>query len=558
MNVFNYILKALPDFKFRFDESSERIFLDDYIRNSLVVIRVGYFLGILLFAAFGILDIWMVPETLNIAWFIRFAIVIPILLLTIVVSFTDFFRQYNQIILITSSAIIGLGIVVMIAFAKPTELGYNFYYSGLMLVIFMIYTFIRLRFWNSIISALTITLGYELIAVFIQHLTSAGMKSENMMVFINNNFFFISANIIGMWASYYIEKLQRSNFLQKRIILEENVRVQSISVTLMHKNDEISTQAAGIQAQSQRLSEQNNLLAEQSQSIRNKNEELLVLNEEIIAKSDELERANIELEEKVQERTEELQQSNNELIIARDKALASDRLKTAFMQNISHEVRTPLNGILGFSSLISDPAIDRKDKQKFLQLLKNSSDRLVNTITDYMDISLIVSGNMEVSPMSMLVNEELSNIVSEYQKLCLQKALTFNCTINKDYDGFSFQTDPELFRKIITHLLDNALKFTTAGSVTLSYMITERDLEVNVRDTGVGISEEAQKRIFESFMQENVADTRGHEGSGLGLSVVNGLLKLIGGDIRLESVKGEGSSFTVTIPLERQTIKTTK
>jgi signal transduction histidine kinase len=89
-------------------------------------------------------------------------------------------------------------------------------------------------------------------------------------------------------------------------------------------------------------------------------------------------------------------------------------------------------------------------------------------------------------------------------------------------------------------------------------MITDRDLEVNVRDTGVGISAEAQKRIFESFMQENVADTRGHEGSGLGLSVVNGLLKLIGGDIRLESVKGEGSSFTVTIPLERQTIKTTK
>jgi len=558
VNVLNYILKALPDFKFRFDESSERVFLDDYIRNSLVVIRAGYFLGILLFAAFGILDIWMVPETLTIAWFIRFAVVIPILLLTILISFTDFFRRYNQIILITSSAIAGLGIVVMIAFAKPTELGYNFYYSGLILVIFMIYTFIRLRFWNSIISALIITLGYELIAVFIQHLTSAGMKSENMMVFINNNFFFISANIIGMWASYYIEKLQRSNFLQKRIILEENIRVQSFSVTLMHKNDEISTQAAEIQAQSKRLSEQNNLLEEQSQSIRNKNEELLVLNEEIIAKSDELERANIKLEEKVQERTEELQQSNNELIIARDKALASDRLKTAFMQNISHEVRTPLNGILGFSSLISDPAIDRKDKQKFLQLLKNSSDRLVNTITDYMDISLIVSGNMEVSPMSMLVNEELSNIVSEYQKLCLQKALTFNCTINKDYEGFSFQTDPELFRKIITHLLDNALKFTTAGSVTLSYMITDRDLEVNVRDTGVGISEEAQKRIFESFMQENVADTRGHEGSGLGLSVVNGLLKLIGGDIRLESVKGEGSSFTVTIPLERQTIKTTK
>ncbi len=558
VNVLNYILKALPDFKFRFDASSERVFLDDYIRNSLVVIRAGYFLGILLFAAFGILDIWMVPETLNIAWFIRFAVVIPILLLTILISFTDFFRRYNQVILITSSAITGLGIVVMIACAKPTELGYNFYYSGLILVIFMIYTFIRLRFWNSIISALIITLGYEFIAVYIQNLTSTGMDSENMMVFINNNFFFISANIIGMWASYYIEKLQRSNFLQNRIIIDENVRIQSISVMLRHKNDEISAQATEIQAQSLRLSEQNSLLEEQSQSIRRKNEELLALNEEIIAKSGELEQANIELEEKVQERTAELQQSNNELIIARDKALASDRLKTAFMQNISHEVRTPLNGILGFSSLISDPAFDRKDKQKFLQLLKNSSERLVNTITEYMDISLIVSGNVEVSQMSMLLNEELSNLVNKYHELCLQKSITFNCDIKKDFDGFSFQTDPELFRKIMTHLLDNALKFTPAGSVTLSYFITDGNLAINVRDTGVGISEEAQKRIFESFMQENVADTRGHEGSGLGLSVVNGLLKLIGGDIRLESVKGEGSSFTVTIPLEWQAIKTTK
>ena len=522
MTVFNRILKSWPDFKFRFDERTERIFLDDYIRNSLVVIRAGYFLGILLFAVFGILDIWMLPETLHIAWFIRFAMVIPIMLLTILVSFTDFFKRYNQILLTGTSAMIGLGVVVMIAFAKPTELGYNFYYSGLILVIFMIYTFIRLRFRNSIISALIITLGYELIAVFIQHLPAGGMESENMMVFINNNFFFLSANIIGMWASYYIEKLQRSNFLQNRVILDENVRIQSISDMLMHKNEEVLAQSAQIESQ-----------------------------------SEELEYANTKLEEKVQERTEELQKSNSELIMARDKAQASDRLKTAFMHNISHEVRTPLNGILGFSSLIANPEFDVTSKQTFLTLLKNSSDRLVNTITDYIDISLIASENMEVSQMRVMVNEELSALVRKYQGICLQKALSFNCIINKDHDGFSFQTDPELFRKIMVHLLDNAVKFTTEGSVTLSYFITDSDLEFRVTDTGAGISEEAQERIFESFMQEEVADTRGHEGSGLGLSVVKGLLQLLGGSIRLESVKGEGSSFTVTIPLEGPTSKTT-
>ena len=95
------------------------------------------------------------------------------------------------------------------------------------------------------------------------------------------------------------------------------------------------------------------------------------------------------------------------------------------------------------------------------------------------------------------------------------------------------------------------------GSVTLSYFITDGDLALRVADTGAGIMAEAQERIFESFMQEEVADTRGHEGSGLGLSVVKGLLQLLGGSIRLESVKGEGSSFTVTIPLEGPTSKTT-
>ncbi|MFZ4563875.1 MAG: ATP-binding protein [Bacteroidales bacterium] len=522
MTVFNYTLKSWPDFKFRFDEDKERIFLADYIGNSLVVIRAGYFLGILLFAVFGILDIWMVPETLNIAWFIRFTVVIPILLLTILVSFTDFFKRYNQIVLIATSALVGLGIVAMIACAKPTELGYKYYYSGLMLVIFLIYTFIRLRFWNSIIAALIITFGYELVAVFIQRLTDGGMDSENTMVFINNNFFFLSANIIGMWASYYIEKLQRSNFLQNRVILDENVRIKSISDMLMHKNEEVLAQSAQIESQ-----------------------------------SEELEYANTKLEEKVQERTEELQKSNNELVMARDKAQASDRLKTAFMHNISHEVRTPLNGILGFSSLIANPEIDANSKQTYLTLLKNSSERLVNTITDYIDISLIASENMEVSQKSVLLNEELSTFVSKYHTMCLQKAISFNCIINKDYDGFSFQTDPELFRKIMVHLLDNAVKFTTEGSVTLSYSITDNKLEIQVNDTGAGISEEAQERIFESFIQEEVADTRGHEGSGLGLSVVNGLLTLMGGSIRLESVKGEGSSFTVTIPLEGQKSKTT-
>jgi signal transduction histidine kinase len=550
MHVFSYILKALPDFRFRFDEQTERLFLADYIGKSQVVIRAGYFLCIFLYAIFGLLDIWIVPETVNIAWFIRFAIVIPILLFTIIVSFTDFFKRFNQIILIVTSAIVGLGIVVMIAYSRPTELGYKYYYSGLMLVIFWIYTFIRLRFWNSIIAALIITLGYEFIAIFIQHLTASGIESKNMMVFINNNFFFISANIIGLWASYHIEKLQRSNFLQNRIIIDENVRIQNFSDMLMHKNEEILAQSAMIESQSKRLFEQNNLLEEQSQSTRGKNEELLVLNEEIRTKSKELSQANIELEEKVQERTEELQKSNNELIISRDKAQASDLLKTAFMNNISHEVRTPLNGIMGFGSLLTDPNLTTEERQQYNQLLKASGNRLINTITDYMDISLIASGNIEVSHKPVNVPDLLKELQTKFRDSCDVKNLVLNLAIPAELEHFTLITDAELLRKIIDCLLDNAIKFTSLGSITFGYSVKTNTIDFFVIDTGIGIPPEFHERIFEPFAQEDISDTRGYEGSGLGLSIISGFLKLLGGEICLESDKGQGASFFFSLPME--------
>ena len=206
----------------KFDNQIEKEFLDSYIEKSLGVIRIGYFLCVFLYGIFGMLDVWIVPETKNIAWLIRFPIVIPCVVFIIIISYTDFFKRYNQVLLVVSSAIVGLGIVFMIAYSKPTELGYKFYYSGLVLVLIWIYTLIRLRFWNSVISGLIITLGYEIIAIFVQHLTSGGIESGNMLIFINNNFFFLSANIIGLFASFHIEKLHRSDFLQKRTILLKN------------------------------------------------------------------------------------------------------------------------------------------------------------------------------------------------------------------------------------------------------------------------------------------------------------------------------------------------
>ena len=243
------LLSEFPDFKFQFDSKTEKEFRKDYIEKSLVVIRTGFLLAIVLYSVFGFLDIWIVPYTKHIVWTIRFAIVIPIVVITIIMSFYNFFKRYNQLLISISLVIGGLGIVVMIAFSKPKEMGYNYYYSGLILVLMYIYTFMRLRFWNSLICALIVTAGYEYVAIFIQHLTFGGMDTQQMLVFINNNFFFISANIIGMFASYNIEKMYRLDFLQKQKIKDENIQIVQYNQILNQNNEEIITQRNEIESQ---------------------------------------------------------------------------------------------------------------------------------------------------------------------------------------------------------------------------------------------------------------------------------------------------------------------
>jgi two-component system, sensor histidine kinase and response regulator len=140
---------------------------------------------------------------------------------------------------------------------------------------------------------------------------------------------------------------------------------------------------------------------------------------------------NQELEEKVKERTSKLEKINSELLIAKDKASASDNLKTAFMQNISHEIRTPLNGVIGFGALLTEKEATFEEREKYLELLRSSSSRLINTITDYMDISLIVSNNMEINKSLVDIIPLLDEIKTHFQAQCNNKHLDLNVEIPK-------------------------------------------------------------------------------------------------------------------------------
>jgi CheY-like chemotaxis protein len=264
-----------------------------------------------------------------------------------------------------------------------------------------------------------------------------------------------------------------------------------------------------------------------------------------------LENQNQILEERVKERTRELALTNRKLSIEKDKALESNRLKTAFLNNISHEIRTPLNGILGFSSLITQPEIEQEEKEGFLQYLNNSSDRLLKTIIDITDMSLIISGGIVVNITEIDCLSLIQDLNDSFIKRCTENNLELKINHLAQIQNIEFKTDRELLFKSLSHIIDNSIKFTSKGSITLGFDLQDDQLLITISDTGAGIDKNAQERIWEFFMQENNSNTRLKEGNGLGLSIAAGMIKLLGGKISLESEKQLGTSVFISLPVEQ-------
>lgn len=206
----------------------ENAFVDDYNKRSLAAMRLGSWLGISLYAVFGFLDILMMPISLHSIWFIRFGIAIPVTFIVFLLTYFNYFRKYMQIAVSINAIILGLGIVSMIAIADESEPGFKFYYAGLMLVIMGICSLFRLRFFYALFSSSVIILGYEVTAVFIQKISQINNMNNNYLVFISNNFFFISANVIGLIAAYYLEYLMRVEFIQQEEIIDKNHDLNTI------------------------------------------------------------------------------------------------------------------------------------------------------------------------------------------------------------------------------------------------------------------------------------------------------------------------------------------
>lgn len=234
---------------------------------------------------------------------------------------------------------------------------------------------------------------------------------------------------------------------------------------------------------------------------------------------------------------------------ARKKAEESDKLKTSFLSNISHEVRTPISSIGGFAELLRSESITKEQRERYIGLILQSNKQLLQIFTDVLELSKINSNQLELNISPVNVNYTLREIRDEYQPLLQAKRLQMQVDLPYDDSACVILSDWNKIHRILSSIIDNALKFTETGSIRLSYAFHAGKLSVQVQDTGIGIPEEKLKYIFQPFRQGDETLGRGYGGIGLGLSIVDGLVKLFNGDISIKSKIGIGTTVRFTMPV---------
>jgi len=238
----------------------------------------------------------------------------------------------------------------------------------------------------------------------------------------------------------------------------------------------------------------------------------------------------------------------NELIIAKSKAEESDRLKTEFLRNISHEIRTPMNGIIGFANLVNRPDISEKDRSNFVSIILKSGNRLMRIIDDILEISKLGAKQVGVDETQVNIFDLLSELYGIYIEKAQERGIELLLKKEVATKKCLIYTDRQKLMRIINNLLENAIRFTHEGYVEFGCGIKNNQVEIYVKDTGIGVELEKQKIIFERFSQAEKGLTRKIGGLGLGLAIAKENALLLGGDIRLESEAEEGSTFFVLLP----------
>jgi signal transduction histidine kinase/DNA-binding response OmpR family regulator len=315
--------------------------------------------------------------------------------------------------------------------------------------------------------------------------------------------------------------------------------------------EQTQSQAEELQSQHSELENINAELEAQAEKLKASEEELKVQQEELL-------QANQELEERsrlLEERNQLIVEKNLEIQGKAEELALSTKYKSEFLANMSHELRTPLNSVLLLSRLLSENNEKNlsKEQVEYATVIQSSGQGLLSLIDEILDLSKIEAGKMELEYQPIMVQEIVNDMKALFAPIAKEKGLELAVTMDENLPS-RVETDKMRLEQVLRNLLSNALKFTSSGSVSLAIeTLKENDsfLSFTVKDTGIGIAKEKLGLIFEAFQQADGSTRRKYGGTGLGLSISRELIRLLGGEIKVDSEPGKGSVFTIYLPINQ-------